>query len=75
VCDFVNYSYCDGLLEALKYGTRKSRVTRSTIEIRLLSNEVVNNDNKRGTTEDLSYATVAETGSYRGDAKENPSRR
>jgi hypothetical protein len=35
----VSLKYCDGLLKALRYGTRKPRVTLSTTELRLLSNE------------------------------------
>lgn len=47
-------SYCDGLLKALTYGSRKLRVTRSTIELRLLSSEALNNDDNRKTIEDVS---------------------
>jgi hypothetical protein len=43
--------YCDGLLKALRYGTRKPRITRSTIELRLFSNKGLNNHDNRGTTE------------------------
>jgi hypothetical protein len=32
-------AHCEGLLKPLRYGTRKPRVTRSTIELRLLNNE------------------------------------
>jgi hypothetical protein len=45
--------YCDGLLKELKYGTRKTRVTRSTIELRLLSSEGLNKHDNRGTVEDI----------------------
>jgi hypothetical protein len=46
--------YCDGLLKALRYGTSKARVTRSTIELQLLSSEGLNNHNKKGNIEDVS---------------------
>lgn len=42
-------TYCDRLIRAL---TKKPRVTRSTIELWLLSNESPNNHDNRGTTED-----------------------
>jgi hypothetical protein len=45
--------YCDRLLKALRHGTRKTRVTRSTIELQLLSNEGVNNHDNRGSIEDM----------------------
>jgi hypothetical protein len=45
--------YNEGLLEALTYGTRKARVTPSTIELRLLNSEGLNNYGNRGTTEDI----------------------
>jgi hypothetical protein len=45
--------YCDGLLKALRYGTRKPRVMRPTIELQLLSSEGLNNHDKRGTIEDI----------------------
>jgi hypothetical protein len=55
--------YCYGLLKALIYGTSKSRVTRSTTELRLISSEGLNNHAKRGTIEDIdSQATHTETG-------------
>jgi hypothetical protein len=44
--------YFNWLLKALRYGTRKPRVTRSTTERRLLSNEGLNNHNS-GTIEDI----------------------
>jgi hypothetical protein len=46
--------YCDGLLKTLRYGSRKPRVTRPTIELRLFSNEGLNNHDNRGTIEDVS---------------------
>jgi hypothetical protein len=56
-------SYCDGLLKTLRYGTRKPRVTRSTIELRLLSSEGLSNHDNRKTVEDIdAWATDAETG-------------
>jgi hypothetical protein len=45
--------YGDGLLKALKYGTRNPRVTRSTIELLLLSREGLNNHGNRRTIEDI----------------------
>jgi hypothetical protein len=60
--------YCDVLLKALRYGTRKHRVTWSTTELRLLSSEGLNNHN-RGTTEDVSLANRYKNGSYTGEAK------
>jgi hypothetical protein len=57
------YIYCDGLLKALRYGTRKPRETRSRIELRLLSSEGYNDHDNRGTIEDIdSKATHTETG-------------
>jgi hypothetical protein len=46
------------LLKALRYGTRKPRVTRSTIELQLLSSEGLNNHDNRGIIEDVSWATL-----------------
>jgi hypothetical protein len=47
-------AYCDGLLKALRYGTRKARVTPSTIQLRLGSSEGLNNHYNGGTIEDVS---------------------
>jgi hypothetical protein len=49
------------LFVALRYGTRKTRETRSTIELWLLSSEGLNNHDNRGTIEDVSQATDTET--------------
>jgi hypothetical protein len=46
--------YCDGLLKAVRYGTEKTRVTRSTTELWLLSSKGLNNHDNRGTIEDVS---------------------
>jgi hypothetical protein len=51
------HKYSDGLLKVLRYGTRKPRVTRPTIELRLLSSEGLNNHDSRRTIEDVSYVT------------------
>jgi hypothetical protein len=50
---WVYNTYCDGLLKALRYGTRRTRVTRPTVELRLLSSEGLNNHDNRGTVEDI----------------------
>jgi hypothetical protein len=44
----------DGLLKALRYGTREPCVTRSTTGLLLLSSEGLNNPHHRGTIEDVS---------------------
>jgi hypothetical protein len=49
-----NRLYCDGLLKALRYGTRKPRVTRATTGLQLLSSEGLNNHDNRGTIGDIS---------------------
>jgi hypothetical protein len=45
--------YCEDLLKALKYGTRKSRVMRSPTELRLLSSEGLNNRDNKGNIEGI----------------------
>jgi hypothetical protein len=39
--------YCDRLLKALRYGTRKTHVIWSTVELRLLNSEGLNNHDDR----------------------------
>lgn len=41
--------YCGGMLKALRYETRKTRVMRSTIELWLLSTKGLDNHNSKGT--------------------------
>jgi hypothetical protein len=59
------------LFKALRYGTRKTGVRRSTIELRLLSSEGLNNQDNRGTIVDSdSQATHTKTGfRYNGYVK------
>jgi hypothetical protein len=45
------------LLKALRYGARKTRVTRSTTGLQLLSSVGLNNHDNRGTIEELPTAT------------------
>jgi hypothetical protein len=64
--------YCGGLLKALRCGTRKTHLSRSTVELWLLSNEGLNNHDNKGTIEDVSWAMDTETGSHIRDTKTEP---
>lgn len=64
--------YCDGLLKALSYGTRKTCVMWSITEFRLLSSQGLDNHDNRGTIKDIPQATDTEMGSYIKDAEGEP---